>query len=123
MSQLNNNDYINILNYYNETIPKSSHLLKSKALTIIANKLCKCIKKVSTKKLVPRKGYSNKSREGPEGREIALCTTSVINKKGFKRGSFKCGKNASVKLTKSSKSSKIIKNSIAKLNKTRKNKI
>ena len=46
MSELTNNDYKKILEFYNKPIPKSRRLLKKQAEKILANKLCKCIKKV-----------------------------------------------------------------------------
>jgi len=46
MSQLTNNDYKQILEYYKKHKPQSSRLLKKKAEEIIAKKLCRCIKKI-----------------------------------------------------------------------------
>jgi len=48
MGILNQSDYIKILNYYGIAFsPKdSSKTIKNKAETILAEKLCKCIKKV-----------------------------------------------------------------------------
>ena len=45
-SGLSTADYITILKYYNQVIPKSKRLLRIRAETIMANKLCKCIKKI-----------------------------------------------------------------------------
>jgi len=97
-SKLTINDYKNILIYYKKPIPKTLSKLKSQALNIIANKLCKCIKKVD-------KNSTN------ERRAIAICTKNVVNKKGFNRGIFNCTKKANIILTKPLK---------AKKNKTRK---
>ena len=85
MSELSNNDYKNILEYYKKPIPKSSRLLKLSAKKILATKLCKCIKKVD---LVN------------ESRSIGICTKTIINRKGFRRGKFKCKGNATIKITK-----------------------
>jgi hypothetical protein len=82
MSQLNNNDYKEILEYYGKPIPKSNRLLKNAATKILATKLCKCIKKVG------------------EPRSIGICTKSVINKKGLTRGKFTCKKKISIVLQK-----------------------
>lgn len=89
MSKLNINDYKFILEYYKLSIPKSNKLIKSKALSIISNKLCKCIKKVSKK-------YKLKNEANP----IKLCTQSVITNKGFNRGFFTCKKKSNIILSK-----------------------
>uniref|UniRef100_A0A6C0KUI8 Uncharacterized protein n=1 Tax=viral metagenome TaxID=1070528 RepID=A0A6C0KUI8_9ZZZZ len=82
---LNDNDYTKILEYYKLDIPKSSHLLKKKAENVISQKLCSCIKKV---------GVVN------EPKAIGVCTKSVINRKGFKRGNFTCKGKRKIILTK-----------------------
>jgi hypothetical protein len=88
MSQkLTDTDYKNILNYYKKSIPKSKRLLKKNAEDIIALKLCSCIKKVGP----------------PEPRSIGICTRSVINNKGLKRGTFKCKKRRKIQLSKTRK--------------------
>ena len=82
---LNDNDYTKILEYYKLDIPKSSRLLKKKAENLISQKLCSCIKKV---------GVVN------EPKAIGVCTKSVINRKGFKRGNFTCKGKRKIVLTK-----------------------
>ena len=76
--KLTNNDYKKILSYYDIPFPKKNHLLKNKAESVLANKLCRCIKKVSP---------SN------EAKGIGICTRSIFQKKGLTRGSFKCIKS------------------------------
>jgi hypothetical protein len=93
MNSLNNNDYKQILAFYNLPIPKSNRLLKDSAEKILANKLCRCIKKVNSKN---------------EQRTIGICTKTVINRKGFNRGKFNCTGKITV---------------VLKKNKTKKNKI
>jgi hypothetical protein len=88
MSKLNNNDYKQILEYYNEPIPGSKNLIKLNAEHILASKLCKCIKKLDTTN---------------EAKAIGICTKTVINNKGLIRGEFKCKKNSTIKLKKSHK--------------------
>jgi hypothetical protein len=90
MTELNNNDYIQILEYYNKTIPKSKRLLKIEAEKILATKLCKCIKKVDAEN---------------ESRAIGICTKSVINRKGYKRGKFTCKSKPSIQIKKMKKTS------------------
>jgi hypothetical protein len=86
--ELNKNDYIKILKYYNVSIPKSIRLLKKKAEEIMGTNLCRCIKKVDPIN---------------ESKSIGICTKSVINSKGFTRGSVKCKGKQSIKLYKSKK--------------------
>jgi hypothetical protein len=88
MTELNNNDYKQILEYYNKEIPKSKRLLKQSAENILANKLCRCIKKVDKKN---------------EGRAIGICTKTILNRRGYTRGKFKCKGKATIKLIKSKK--------------------
>jgi len=94
MSELTNNDYTRILEFYNKSIPKSKRLLKKQAEKILANKLCKCIKKVDKKN---------------EARSIGICTKSIINNKGFKRGKFTCKKKESISIFKNRKTRKSLK--------------
>jgi L-amino acid N-acyltransferase YncA len=75
MSELTNNDYKQILEYYNKPIPKSSQLLKNNAEQILSEKLCKCIKKIEPEN---------------EARSIGICTKTIFNRKGYTRGKFKC---------------------------------
>ena len=77
-------DYINILHFYKKKIPKSDRILTLQAEHILAAKLCRCIKKL---------GPTN------EARSIGVCTKSVINNKGYKRGAFSCKKKQNVTLT------------------------
>lgn len=85
MSELTNNDYVNILNFYKKSIPKSRRLIKKQAENIIATKLCKCIKKLDPEN---------------EVKSIGICTKTIINNKGYKRGTFRCKTRRSIKLTK-----------------------
>jgi len=55
--------------------------IKAKAEYLLATKLCKCIKKIKTRKI-------------GESRAIAICYNSVIRKKGLKTFKFKCKKGA-----------------------------
>lgn len=93
MSSLTNNDYKNILEFYNKPIPSSKRLLKLQAEKIIAKKLCRCIKKININ--------NNK-----EGRAIGICTKSIINNKGITRGSFTCKNGEKISLKKQNKTRK-----------------
>jgi len=85
MSKLTINDYKHILELYNKTIPNSNKLLKSQAEKIIANKLCRCIKKIDVKN---------------EARSIGICTKTIINNKGYRRGKFSCKNKERIILSK-----------------------
>ena len=92
MSKLTEQDYKDILNYYNKTIPKSKRLLKIEAENILAINLCRCIKKVEPNN---------------ESKSIGICTKTIINSKGFKRGTFKCKGKKHISLKK--RNDKIVK--------------
>lgn len=80
-TDLSNDDYRNILTLYDIPIPKASDELKRLAESIMAKKLCGCIKKVG-------KGKDGKT----EGRAIGICTKSIFTRKQLSRGKFKCRK-------------------------------
>jgi hypothetical protein len=84
-NKLSNKDYINILKFYKMNIPKSRQLLKIQAEKIMAEKLCKCIKKLDTE-------FEEKS--------IAICSKTIFNNKKLKRGQFSCKGKQSVKIMK-----------------------
>jgi hypothetical protein len=85
-TELTNKDYLNILKYYKINIPKSKRLLKKLAEKIMAEKLCKCIKKINFKE---------------KSKSIGICTNTLFLKKGFTRESFQCNKKQTVKFRKS----------------------
>jgi len=95
--KLTKKDYVSILKYYNINIPSSRSLLKKQAEHIMAEKLCKCIKKIK---------LTN------EAKSIGICTKTIFNRKGYTRGKFECKKKRTVNFRKTNKSN----------NKTRKNK-
>jgi hypothetical protein len=97
MSTLTNKDYTKILEYYNISLPKSKRILKQKAEKILAEKLCKCIKKIDPIN---------------EAKSIGICTKTIINNKGFTRGNFQCKKKQTItlkKIVKKNKNSKTAK--------------
>ena len=91
MSQINNNDYKKILEYYKQPIPTSKRVIKLNAEKILASKLCRCIKKIEP---------SNESKS------IGICTKTIFNSKGFTRGKFKCKEKKFVTFRKSSNNKK-----------------
>ena len=82
-AELTNNDYESILSYYKIPIPKSKRILKKKAEDIMAQKLCKCIKKLDPEN---------------EAKSIGICTKTIFNRRGLTRGKFRCKKRQSVKI-------------------------
>jgi len=82
-NKITQKDYINILNFYNKSIPKSSSLIKLEATKLMSEKLCKCIKKLDPIN---------------EARSIGICTKTIFNNKGFSRGKFSCRKGKNTKL-------------------------
>jgi len=88
MTELNNKDYIQILEYYKKSIPKSKRLLKIEAEKILATKLSKCIKKIDPIN---------------EAKAIGICTKSVINRKGYSRGKFTCRGKSTIHIKKNKK--------------------
>lgn len=88
--KLSISDYKKILKFYKLSIPKKSKNIRKKAEKIIANKFCSCIKKVQQK-------------FKKEGIAIGICTKSVINRKGYKRSTFRCKKRRTIKLQKGGK--------------------
>jgi hypothetical protein len=84
---MSNKDFVSILKYYKLPVPKSKKTIRKKASTLMASKLCGCIKKV-----------------GPdEGKSIGICTRTIFNNKGYTRGKFKCKKQRFVQFKKTQK--------------------
>lgn len=85
MGILNKNDYEKILNYYNLPISSndSYRKIKNKAEQILAEKLCKCIKKVKT-------DSSNDDNNEDESKAIAICNDNIFRRKGVRHGAFTC---------------------------------
>jgi len=87
---MHNDDYIQILKYYEVPIPKSKRLIQKEAEKILSLKLCRCIKKVDS--------YTNN-----EPKSIGICTKTIFNRKGITRGKFKCKGKSYVKFNKTKK--------------------
>lgn len=90
MGVLKKNDYIKILDYYDIPISSSdtSTKIKIKAEQILAEKLCKCIKKVKNSNT-----GSDADAETNESRAIAICTDTIFRRKGIRHSNFTCKKN------------------------------
>jgi len=78
---LNKQDYIDILDYYNinTSYEYTLNKLKKKVENIIAKKMCSCINKVDNR--IKNKPYT-----------IAICNNSVVQKKNLKIKGFTCKK-------------------------------
>jgi glycerate-2-kinase len=90
---LHMSDYKKILKFYKLSIPKTRKALIKKGQNEIDKHFCSCIKKVHNKFI---KGT-------PRSIAIAICTKSVVTRKGYKRGKFNCKKRRSVKIYRANK--------------------
>ena len=100
--KLSKQDYNTILNFYNiDHSTMTPKQIQTKAESILATKLCKCIKKVDPT-------LKN------EGRSIAICTKSLLTNRGLKISGFECKKRAKLVSRKNE-------NKIPKLSKTKRN--
>lgn len=89
MGILTKTDYEKILNYYNIPLSPSdsSKQIKNKAEEILAEKLCKCIKKVKDST-----GTGSSDSNADESRAIGICNDTVFRRKGIKHSAFTCKK-------------------------------
>jgi hypothetical protein len=98
---LNKTDYLLLLKYYKiNSNGLSLSDIKNTAENLLANKLCRCIKKVDNY-------YVKKKNKKQKKDIIGICKNSVITKKKLKINKFKCKKKPS--LLKTKKKSKILK--------------
>ncbi len=90
MGILKKDDYIKILNYYKIPIGRtdSSKTIKIKAEEILADKLCKCIKKVKQ----TDDEIDTETPTEAESKAIGICTDSIFRRKGLKHSGFTCKK-------------------------------
>jgi len=91
MGILTKTDYEKILNYYNIPLSPSdsSKQIKNKAEEILAEKLCKCIKKVKDS---TGTGTGSSDSNADESRAIGICNDTVFRRKGIKHSAFTCKK-------------------------------
>jgi len=87
--KLSREDYIKILDYYGIKHQGASvTTIKSKAERVLADKLCRCIKRVDNTR--SNKSKNSKSKNN-ESRAIAICRDSVLRRKGVTNaGKFSC---------------------------------
>ena len=97
MSALTNKDFKKILKYYKLKIPRSKKLTRKKAVDVLAEKLCRCIKKVRKKK---NRRTIKKYKKNPAA---AICTSSIFKKRGLNHSRFTCKKKAKLYINKKNK--------------------
>ena len=94
--KLTKKDYTSILKYYKINYENLTSLqIKKNAESILATKLCKCIKKVTP--LITNTNTNTdtvKNQSTNESNAIAICTNSVLQKKYLKAFRFTCKKKA-----------------------------
>lgn len=101
--KLSREDYIKILDYYGIKHQGASlTTIKSKAERVLADKLCRCIKRVDSTRSKSKisKSKTSKSKtsrtktnktKNDESRAIAICRDSVLRRKGLTNaGKFSC---------------------------------
>ena len=88
--KLSREDYIKILDYYDIKHQGASlTTIKGKAEWVLADKLCRCIKRVDNTGSNGSK--TSKSKKNEESRAIAICRDSVLRRKGVTNaGKFSC---------------------------------
>ena len=74
-------DYILILKHYRMPIPRKNRTRRVKKMvhSLLAKKLCRCIKSVKKKKM-------------KEKNAIAICINSILKRRGLKQHRFTCKK-------------------------------
>ena len=113
MKSLDKSDYIMILRHYQVPIPSklngkpNTKIIKLLAENMLANKLCRCIKKLKPKR--------------DESKQIAICKKSIFNSRNMHIGQFKCDNGAKLMAKKGTRIA-IHKRKTIKFNKTRKTK-
>ena len=95
-NKLSKEDYIEIIKYYNVSIPKDADTDKIKEIAedLVAKKLCSCIKSIN----------KEKHKDG-EKRSIGICKTSILLKKGLSDRGFHCKKKPKITLKRKDKMS------------------
>ena len=91
--KLSREDYIKILDYYGIKHQGASlKTIKGKAERILADKLCRCIKRVDSTRSKSKTSKSKTSKsKNDETRAIAICRDSVLIRKGVTNaGKFSC---------------------------------
>ena len=97
MSSLTNKDFRTILKHYKLKVPRTKKKTRKKAVSVMAGKLCRCIKKVQKKK---NRRTKKKYRRNPA---TAICTASIFKKRGLIHNRFNCKKTPRLYINKKTK--------------------
>jgi hypothetical protein len=99
--KLSTKDYKLILTHYGRAIPKSKIAIKKMAETLVTQKLCSCIKKITktTSKTLKKRNYKNNT--GIDS--VGICTASILKNRGMKYSTFSCKKRKITNLKKTRK--------------------
>ena len=94
--RLSPKDYISILKFYDiDSSKMNAKKIKQQAESILAEKLCRCIKSVDKGNSIRSKGKQSKGKQSKnktERKSIAICKNSVLTKKHLKISKFSCDK-------------------------------
>jgi hypothetical protein len=99
--RLSPKDYISILKFYDiDSSKMNAKKIKQQAESILAEKLCRCIKSVDKGNSIRSKGKQSKGKQSKgkqsknktERKSIAICKNSVLTKKHLKISKFTCDK-------------------------------
>ena len=92
--RMTHSDYLAILSFYSkDSLSMTKSQIKETAEQLLADKLCRCIKKVQ-------------GSGDDETRAIAICTDSVLRKKNLKGYGFRCKKGAKLLAVRSRRTSR-----------------
>ncbi len=84
-------DYVAILNYYNiPTAGLTQPALKAQAEEMLAEKMCRCIKKLDRARRKKQQQQRRVTRSTRQIKPVAICRDSVFHKKRLKVYSFQC---------------------------------
>lgn len=115
--KLNSNDYKNILHYYHivQTTPNTrKQPLKKQIETILAQKLCSCIKKLNQTVKTSGNRAENNRAESKRLLPVPVCINNVIKKKHLKIFNFTCKKKK--QLLPKAGTTQVLSKTIAQLN-------
>tara|TARA_B100000795_G_C22364207_1_gene273628 strand:- start:150 stop:485 length:336 start_codon:yes stop_codon:yes gene_type:complete len=96
MTVLTNKDFKTILKHYKLKIPKTKKKTRKKAVSVLAMKLCRCIKKVKKRNKKTRKRYKKNA-------STAICSSSIFKKRGLVHSRFNCKKTPRLYVNKKNK--------------------
>ena len=96
VKHLSQKDYRSILKFYNIPASKNKYTRKKMAEKVLADRLCRCIKKVSSQ-IERKQGVANRTRKRMktikkqiESNATGICRNSVIRRKGLYNFGFTC---------------------------------